>query len=120
MPRLNKFEIEIKSGKSAHHGPILYRFNGFEFPLEPKPNVDENLDAGTNPIFRGISKDLDSMIHTMTLVGPESGEWEIEEFKVTYHLMDGEPFSMNFGKITLNESNMVNIWKGQPLPSFEV
>jgi hypothetical protein len=56
----------------------------------------------------------------LTLVGPESGKWEIEKITIEYDCENEKPYTVHFGAVTLDESTEVNIWQDPPILAFDV
>ncbi len=65
MPKLNKFRIQIQTGSEGIEEPARFCFNSHVLPLE-------ELSGGTKPgeTLEG-GYDVNSVAHSMTLVGPE-------------------------------------------------
>ena len=70
-------------------------------------------------IFEG-SFDVNSYAHSLTLVGPEKGKWEIEKIIVDYDCEGENPYVAKWGAVTLDETTEVNIWQDPPVSSFDV
>ena len=78
MPKLNKFKIYIETGNKGMEEPARFCFNSHVLPLEA-------LSGGTKPgeILEG-GYDVNSVAHSMTLVGPEKGTWSLQKIKVDF------------------------------------
>jgi len=63
---------------------------------------------------------VNSFAHSLTLVGPESGKWEIEKFSIEYDCENEKPYTVQFGRVTLDETTEVNIWQDPPVLAFDV
>ena len=114
MPRLLDFKLTIETDDRGTAGPVLFSINNHQVPLE-------NLMGGTGPgetLEGGFS--VNSFAHSLTLIGPEAGEWGIKSIKVDYNCENTEPYSVTFGEVTLNDRTEVNIWQDPPLPTFDV
>ncbi len=94
--------------------PVHFNFNNHKLPFE---NVSGSAVAGE--VFAG-SFDVNSFAHSLTLVGPESGKWEIEKITVEYDCENEKPYTVNFGAVTLDETTEVNIWQDPPIVTFAV
>lgn len=114
MPKLNTFKINIESGDPGTEEAVKFTINGF-------PIAFDNGTGSTGPgqAFEA-SYEINSFPHSLTLVGPEKGEWNIRKIAVEYHCQDFEPYSVVFGEVTLDETSEINIWRDPPLPSFDV
>ena len=73
----------------------------------------------SDSIFEG-SFDVNSFAHSLTLVGPEKGKWEIEKIRVDYECEGEKPYTVNWGAVTLDETTEVNLWQDPPIPAFDV
>jgi hypothetical protein len=114
MPKLNHFDILIKTGASAGPYPPKWTINGF--PVE-----FEEHKGGTGPgeTFES-SADPQSFPHTLLLRGPEQGTWEIDEVQVTYYPEGEPPYTVRLGKVTLDGESDLNVWHERPQPVFDV
>lgn len=114
MPRLNTFDVVVKTGG---HGPGVqpkWSINGFVVGFD-------QFKGGTGPgeIFAGTGNP-GSFPHTLLLCGPENGDWDIEEVKVTYYPQGEEPYSVRLGPVRLDSESDLNIWYERPQPVFDV
>lgn len=114
MPKLSNFRIKIETGNPGVTGPVQFSINGHTLPLE---NTHGGVEAGQ--VFEG-GYDVGSFAHSLTLVGPEKGQWNIKKMTVDYKSDGVEPYSVTFGEVTLDETTEVNIWKDPPLSVFDV
>ena len=114
MPRVNRLQCEIVTGDMGLEGDVVLAFNGHPLTFEGAEG-----GAAAGETFTG-SFSPRSVAHSVTLVGPEDGEWSIDSITVTYELDIGEPYVVRYGAITLDESNQVNIWAEPPRPTFDV
>ncbi|QPJ65762.1 MAG: helicase [Candidatus Nitrohelix vancouverensis] len=114
MPKLNKFKVTVETGDKGTEGPIHFCINNHKVPFE-------EVKGSTAPgeTFEG-EFEVNSFAHSLTLVGPEKGEWEIKKMKVDFEPDLNEPYAVTFGAVTLDETTEVNIWKDPPLPVFDV
>lgn len=114
MPRLNTFKVTIETGEQGTPGPVQFSFNNHTLPFA---NVQGGTAAGET--FEG-DFEVNSFAHSLTLVGPEQGEWQLNKITVDYHCENLPPYSVTFDTLALDATNQVNIWQDPPLPSFEV
>lgn len=114
MPKLNNFKVTIETGDSGAGGPVLFNINSHKLPFE-------NVEGGTGPgeTFEG-GYDVNSFAHSLSLVGPQEGKWDIKKIVIDYQIENTPPYSLTLGAVTLDETNEVNIWQDPPLPTFEV
>ncbi len=114
MPRLNTFKVTVETGDTGTPGPVKFSINNHTLPFE-------DTQGGTAPgeTFEGRFE-VNSYAHSLTLVGPEEGRWDIRRITVDYDCDHTEPYTVNFGAVTLDDTNQVNIWQDPPLPAFEV
>lgn len=114
MPKLTKFKIKIETGNKGMEEPARFSFNSHILPLE-------ELTGGTNPgetLEGGYS--VNSMAHSMALVGPENGTWSIQKIKVDFECENTPPYSVEYSAVELDESIELDIWKDPPLSTFDV
>ena len=114
MPKLNTFKLTIETGEVGHEEPVKFSVNNHRLPLE-----DVTGSAKPGDTFEGGFV-VNSFAHSMTLMGPEQGQWKIKSIKVDYVCENTEPYSVTFGEVTLDETNEVNIWRDPPLPTYDV
>lgn len=115
MPRLNDFTIEIETGAKELMEPVRFTFNSHEMTFD-----DFSGETKGNKTFIATSPTLDSYAHSMTLLGPKEGEWEVKKFSISYRVEDDEPYTLSFGPLCLNSKNQVNIWHEKALETFDV
>ena len=114
MPRVLTFQVNIETGSQGPNETVNFCFNGHKLPFE-------NVVGSNEPksIFEG-SFDVNSYAHSLTLVGPEKGKWEIEKIIVDYECEGEKPYVVKWGAVTLDETTEVNIWQDPPVSSFDV
>ena len=94
--------------------PAKFAINSHALPLDIALG---GVEAGQ--VFEG-GYDVNSFAHSLTIVGPEKGRWNIKKMTIDYKSEGIEPYSATFGEVTLDETTEVNIWKDPPLPTFDV
>lgn len=114
MPKLNSFKVKIETGDQGTPGPILFSINRHNVPFE---NVTGNTEAGES--FEG-GFEVNSFAHSLTLVGPEKGEWRIKKISVDFDCEGTQPYSVTYGEVTLDETSQANLWQDPPQPVFDV
>jgi hypothetical protein len=114
MPKLNRFNIRIETGDRGTPGPVLFNINNHVLPFE-------NAEGGTAPgeVFSG-GFEINSFAHTLALVGPKEGAWQIRAMTVDFVCESAPPYSVRFGAVTLDETTEVNLWQDPPIPAFDV
>ena len=114
MPRIDTIRVEIQTGGSGPDGPVQFQFNGHTLAFE-------NGEGNTAPGGKYTGEfEVGSFAHSVVLVGPEQGEWAIDDLRVSY-LLDGEDaYHLRFAPITLSDSQNLNIYRPRPRPTFEV
>ena len=114
MPRLESFTMKVSTGERGLAELPKYAINGF--PLE----FDE-VKGGFGP---GESAETlaspQSFPHSLVLVGPEEGAWDVREILITYHCAGAQPYSVRLGAVTLEDDTDLNIWHQRPARVLEV
>ena len=110
MPRLISFGVKITTGEHGHEEAVRCCINGHTMALT-------NTDGHTGPggFFTGDFT-VNSFVHSLTILGPDEGQWEISEIEVSYECADTDLYTAKFGAVALDESNEVNIWT-DPTPN---
>jgi hypothetical protein len=114
MPRLESFELKIKTGERGPNRTPRYEINGFALDfveIEGGNGPGETLELAADP---------QSFPHSLVLVGPESGQWDIAEVEATYNVMGGDPYTVRLGAVTLDEESNLNIWHERPAVLLDV
>lgn len=114
MPRLETFDLTIKTGESGLNAAPRYEINGFALDfdeMEGGTGPGETLKATGHP---------ESFPHALALIGPNEGTWDIARIDATYHPADGEPYSVSFDAVTLDDNANLNIWQERPQRVFDV
>ena len=114
MPKLNTFKVKIETGSTGIGEPVRFAINSHTLPFE---NTKGGTGAGE--VFEG-EYDINSFAHSLTLVGPDEGEWHIDKITVDLLCESTEPYSINYGAVVLTPTNQVNIWQDPPIPAFNV
>ncbi len=114
MARIERLALRLQTGARGTPGPVLVEFNGHELGCGPGAG---GTDAGE--VFEGQVEPR-SVAHSVVLVGPESGDWDLERIEVTYDPGDGEPWTVCLGPVSLDPRTAVDIWRPRPLPVFDV
>ncbi len=114
MPRVMSFSAEVKTGDTGTETAVRCCVNGHTVPFEGAEGSTQ-----ANEVY-SAELEINSFIHSLTIVGPDEGKWLIEGISVTY-ICDGiEPYTVRFGQIELDDTTDVNIWAEATPPSFYV
>lgn len=114
MPKLDTFELTVKTGERGRNDVPRYTINGFPLDFD---EVSGGVGSGETLQAKGRPQ---SFPHTLTLIGPDEGEWDIESMTMTYHCAGDDPYTLRFGSFTVDEESEVNIWHNRPAPVFDV
>jgi hypothetical protein len=114
MPKLNTFDVVVKTGATGRTTAPKWVINGFPVDFDESKGgtgPGETFEATGNP---------GSFPHTLLLQGPNEGNWDIESVKVTYFPNGEEPYTVRLGAVTLDHESDLNIWHERPQPVFDV
>ena len=114
MPKLNNFKIRIETGNKGIEEPARFCFNSHVLPLEELSGgtkAGETLEGGYA---------VNSVAHSMTLVGPEKGTWSLQKIKVDFECENTPPYSVEYPAVELDQTTELDIWKDPPLSTFDV
>ena len=114
MPRVMSFSTEIKTGETGTNTPVRCCINGHTVAFEEATGSTAAQGLYTAEI------DINSFIHSLTIVGPDEGKWTIETISVTYTCDGIEPYTVRFGQIELDDTTEVNIWAEATPSTFYV
>ena len=114
MPRLQTFNLKLKTGAAGPGGIPAYAINGFTLDFDEfsgGTHAGETFEATGHP---------QSFPHSLSLRGPEEGVWEIESLELTYDMDSAKAYTLHFGAVTLDARSDLNLWYERPAPVFEV
>lgn len=114
MPKVRSIACEIQTGAVGTTSDVYLAFNGHPIQL-----VGPSGGTGTGETLSGTFSPM-SVAHSVTLLGPAEGAWQIDVIAVTYEMEGGEPYTVRFGPVTLDTENQVSIWAEPPRPTFDV
>ncbi len=114
MPKLNTFDVVIKTGARGPGHTPRWSINGFVVDFEQTRG-----GTAAGETFEG-SAGPGSFPHTLLIRGPESGAWDIEEARVTYYPNGGPPYTVRLATVTLDDDADLNIWYERPQKAFDV
>ena len=112
--KIDRIHLRVRTGDQALAGPVRLAFNGHVLGLEP-------LAGGTGPgeTFEGTIAPM-SVAHTVHLVGPDAGSWDIQGVELRFQPAAGDPWEVMLGPIELTAEQSLDLWYPPPLPTFEV
>ncbi|NIQ03174.1 MAG: helicase [Nitrospinaceae bacterium] len=114
MPKLKRFKIQIDTGRTGTGEPVFFTINNHKLPLEDtrgKVQPGETFEGGF---------EIGSFVHSLTLVGPETGKWDIRKVQLDFECENTDPYSIVLGEVTLDPETELNIWREPPLPTWDV
>lgn len=114
MPKLNAFEVRVKTGQHGMEQTPRYSINGFALDFD-----QESGDVRPGGHFEGRGMP-DSFPHSLHLIGPEEGVWDIDELSITYHPAGEPPYVLRFAPITLDAESNLSIWHPRQAVMFDV
>ena len=114
MAKIDRIDVSIETGTPGTADPVRFQFNGHLLAFE---TLEGGTDTGQT--YKGTFE-VGSVGHSVALVGPDSGEWDIAGIEVTYYCAGEDPYTLRFAGVRLNESNGVNIWREAAPESFDV
>ncbi len=106
MARLEEVEVslEIRGGNTpSSRDPIRIRINGHILPLTFS-TIDEE-----RGLFEGKA-DIHSVVHSLELLGPRSGRYDIAVLKATFHMADGKSYGNELRDVAVGTDESVDIW----------
>lgn len=114
MPRLESFTLKVKTGKNGLGKAPKYAINGFALDFD-------EVKGGTGPGEEAeLTGSPQSFPHSLVLIGPDEGRWDIEGASLRYHCAGSEPYTVRLGAITLEDDMDLNIWHQRPAKVLDV
>lgn len=114
MPKLNSFQVQMRTGKRGCIEAPTFKINGFALDF---CDCTGSFESGST--FEGTGAPQ-SVAHSLVLCGPQEGFWDIDETTVTYQLAGEPPYSVRLGPVTLDQESDMNLWRERPLPTLDV
>ncbi len=114
MPKLNSFKVKIQTGQAGIDEAVYFNFNNHKMAFE---NITGSTQSGQ--VFEG-EYEVQSFCHSLTLVGPESGQWDIQKLAIEFDCDGGDPYCVQYGTVTLDATTEVNLWRDAPGIMFDV
>lgn len=113
MGRLEAIALDITTGTHGHSGPVVVDCNGYRFECldsEGRAAAGQHLE---------VRLPLRSFAHTLRLLGPAEGRWEVARLSVTYDT-GAEPYTVAFEPFTLEAGDAADLRADRPTPYFDV
>lgn len=114
MPRLETFNVKIRTGAQGIDESPAYSINGFPLGFDTSSG-----GVGPGETFEGLGQPQ-SFPHSLLLSGPTKGAWEIEGVEVSYRLAGQEPYQVTLGPVTLDARSDLNLWYERPPKLIDV
>jgi len=114
MPRLQSFELTIRTGEQGRDDIPQYSINGFALDFD---ETEGTCASGDTLQATGMP---DSYPHSLLLKGPHAGLWKIEGITATYYPAGEAPYTVRFGPVELDGESDLNIWQPRPPLTFDV
>ena len=111
MQKVETLRLRIRTGARGTQDPVRIRFNGHELAL-----VVDAGDTSAGADFEG-SFVVSSVAHSVELLGPMTGVWDVDEVVAVYENLD--PAERRHGPASLAEGQTLDLWNETPA-SFEV
>jgi hypothetical protein len=113
MPLLDTLELKIKTGQRGLGQPPSYAINGHTVEFE-------EITGGVGPHETvEVSHSPRSFAHSLMLIGPDEGFWDIEQIDATFHI-GGNPYAVRLGAVTLDNETKLNLWYDRPPALLDV
>lgn len=114
MPRLESFTLKLQTGERGLGTMPRYAINGFPLDFdEVKGGVGANETAE-------LTGSPQSFPHSLVLIGPEEGAWDIAGITATYKCAGAQPYTVRLGAVTLDDDADLNIWYQRPARVLDV
>jgi len=114
MPRLETLQLTIKTGARGLSRYPTYAINGHDLDFD-----EANGGQGSKDTME-LSGSPQSFPHSLTLIGPDEGYWDIEQIEATFHVSGGSPYTVRLGAVTLDSGSNLNLWYDRPLQLLDV
>jgi hypothetical protein len=102
MPRLDTLKLKIITGKRGPGSIPRYEINSFEIDFD---DVTGSNNPGGTLELEGAPQ---SFPHSLALIGPDQGHWDIESLTATYYTGD-DSHTVNLGSVTLDGETKLNL-----------
>lgn len=91
-----------------------YAINGFPLDFdEAKGGVGPHETAE-------LTGSPQSFPHSLVLIGPEEGAWDISGITATYNCAGSQPYTVRLGAVTVDDDADLNIWYQRPARVLDV
>jgi len=96
-------ELKILTGQRAPSKPPTYEINGFEIAFD---EMAGSLVPGGTLELKGSPQ---SFPHSLALLGPNEGYWDIERIDATYYSGTDDHYTIRLGAVTLDGESKLNL-----------
>jgi len=114
MPRLDSITLRIRTGQRGTHETPNYTINGFTLPFDSTEG-----STGPGGSFEATGHPQ-SFPHSLTLVGPLEGAWDIEGAEIDFFVSGEEPYTVRLGSVTLDDHADLRLWYPRPAVLIDV
>jgi hypothetical protein len=104
MARLQQLKLTITTGDEGTRSPVRIRINGHTIPV-----IRTGGGTGPRERFEG-SIQIGSVVHSLELLGPPLGRWEIGGLHAWFLMDQGDPYGNEVGPVMLEANTSINIW----------
>jgi hypothetical protein len=111
---LQSFTLVVKTGEYGNPELPRYAINGFPLDFE-----ESSGGCGPGEIFHATGYP-ESFPHSLLLVGPSDGVWDLEETSVTLWIEGERPYTVRLGSVQLDNLSDLNLWYEPPLPVYHL
>ena len=111
--KILRLELELKTGERGRSDLPQLEFNGHSIALSGVKGGCASAETLVGFIRPG------SVAHTIRLVGPETGAWDIESMRVDYEGETGS-WTVEFAPFSLDDESSADIFELPPLPTWDV
>jgi len=114
MPRLETFSMKVATGERGLGVTPKFAINGFPLDFD---DVQGGFGPGETAELKASPQ---SFPHSLVLVGPDEGAWDVRDILITYHCAGAQPYSVRLGSVTLEDDTDLNIWHQRPARVLDV
>ena len=111
--KILRLSLELKTGENGRTDLPQIEFNGHLISLS---GVEGNCQSGAT--LTGFIRP-GSVAHTIRLVGPEQGAWDISSMRIDYEGETGS-WTVDFVSFALDDETSADIFELPPLPTWDV
>ena len=111
--KIMRLSLELKTGAQGRPDLPQIEFNGHLISLSGVSGGSESEQTLVGYIRPG------SVAHTIRLVGPTNGSWDIDALQIAYEGETGN-WTVEFSSFSLDDETSADIFELPPLPTWEV